>query len=152
MTSSFLLTGTLRSPCNWWLLPCKGNGPLLALSSCPATAGSPTTMPWCNRLSLRSKSLLDSMSLGSKLEMTWTIAYNSRKMIFVALFPAYIEKIFKTMGTGVMQQHSTKISEIKLNGMDWGYSPFPVTFVCSFAYKTTATKEKYNLNTGQLLS
>lgn len=77
---------------------------------------------------LRTNSLLDSISLGSKLKVTWTMAYNSREMTFVALFPVYTKKIFKRTGVGVMQHSSTKISEMKPNGMDWGSGPFPVTF------------------------
>jgi len=46
------------------------------------------------------------------------MAYNNREMTFVALFPAYITKIFKRTVSGVMQYSSTKISETKPNGMD----------------------------------
>lgn len=127
-TLSLPLTGTPRLPCNWWLLPREGNSPLLALSSCPAAAGSPTAMPWSYLFSPRNKSLLDSISLGSKLKVTWMMAYKNREMTFAALFPAYIKKIFKRTGAGVMQHSSTKISDMKPNGMDWGSGPFPVTF------------------------
>lgn len=32
-------------------------------------------------------------------------------------------------GTDVMHHRSTKTSEMKPNGMDWGSGPFPVTFL-----------------------
>lgn len=42
----------------------------------------------------------------------------------------YKEDINKNRaGTDVIQDRSTKISEMMPNGMDWGSGPFPVTFL-----------------------
>lgn len=42
----------------------------------------------------------------------------------------YKEDINKNRaGIDVMQHRSTKISEMKPNGMDWGSGPFPATFL-----------------------
>lgn len=46
------------------------------------------------------------------------MAYNTREMTFASLSPAYVKKIFKRTETGIMQHSSTKISEMKPNGMD----------------------------------